>query len=194
MFDSTEKHFAFTAQPVQFDPFKDRRARDIRNTLTDAFVHSVKSAHPDYYEQAALHWRAQKLASVCVVYIKKRCLQYAQILAQLRTCDHKNPLAATCRIWNAGLFFEVHAYLEPEWQNATGPNRVALKGLIQAAGAYYLLQSQHNRAAQRLAVRANSHLTSNRECLGWLANIDTLILNIGDLNRTPPTLICNFCD
>jgi hypothetical protein len=42
-------------------------------------------------------------------------------------------LEAAAVLFDAGLYFEVHEQLEPHWMRATGRDREALQGLIQAA-------------------------------------------------------------
>jgi len=49
-------------------------------------------------------------------------------------------LARAGRLFDAGLYFEVHELLEPHWLRAAGEARRALQGLIQVAvAAWYLL-------------------------------------------------------
>src|SRR5262245_26147111 len=43
-----------------------------------------------------------------------------------------DPLRAARAAWDAGLFFEVHELLEPEWLRAEGARKTTLQGLILA--------------------------------------------------------------
>jgi predicted metal-dependent hydrolase len=47
--------------------------------------------------------------------------------------DLRTALAAAARLFDAGLFFEVHEVLEPHWATARDATRDALQGLIQIA-------------------------------------------------------------
>jgi uncharacterized protein len=47
--------------------------------------------------------------------------------------DVRAALTAAARLFDAGLFFEVHEVLEPHWMAARDPDRDALQGLIQIA-------------------------------------------------------------
>ena len=47
--------------------------------------------------------------------------------------DLETALAAAARLFDAGLFFEVHEVLEPHWLVAREESREALQGLIQIA-------------------------------------------------------------
>lgn len=46
-------------------------------------------------------------------------------------------LARAGRLFDAGLYFEVHELLEPHWMRADGAERRALQGLIQVAVAFH---------------------------------------------------------
>ncbi|MGD9025999.1 MAG: hypothetical protein PVG52_14205, partial [Desulfobacterales bacterium] len=48
----------------KFDPFTDRTARDIRNSLSEAFVAAIGAENPHEYLKIARQWRKQNLSSV----------------------------------------------------------------------------------------------------------------------------------
>jgi hypothetical protein len=51
-----------------------------------------------------------------------------------------DPLRAARAAWDAGLFFEVHELLEPEWLRSDGARKTTLQGLILAgAGLHHLV-------------------------------------------------------
>ena len=62
--------------PQRFDPFTDRTARDIRNTLSDAFVAALAGMDPAEYLNAAHKWRSLKPSARYTHYIDKRLQRY----------------------------------------------------------------------------------------------------------------------
>ncbi len=59
-----------------FDPFADRTARDIRDTLSEAFVAALAAMDPAEYLYAARKWRSQKPSARYTHYIDMRLQRY----------------------------------------------------------------------------------------------------------------------
>ena len=59
-------------------------------------------------------------------------------------------LAAAATLFDAGLYFEVHEFLEPYWARATGSDREALQGLIQVAVGFEHLANGNASGARAL--------------------------------------------
>ena len=59
-------------------------------------------------------------------------------------------LAAAARLFDAGLFFEVHEQLEPYWLHAEGRERETLQGLIQVAVGFQHLANGNLPGARAL--------------------------------------------
>ncbi len=57
-------------------------------------------------------------------------------------------------LFNAGLFFECHEYLETAWRTAGGRDRAFYHGLIQAAAACYHCEKGNRRGTRALAGKA----------------------------------------
>jgi len=179
----------------RFDPFADRTARDIRNTLSEAFVAALGALDPAEYKNAARKWRSQTPSACYIDYIDRRLQRYDLVFNTIRSDRINDPLHQTVVIWNQGLFFEVHDHLEAIWHSASGDERQALKGLIKAAGVYVHLDQHHLRAAKSLAMKSYDLLRQFQHCLAFIANYETLLEKLKNCEPTPPRLeISSFRD
>ncbi|MGD8883159.1 MAG: DUF309 domain-containing protein [Desulfobacterales bacterium] len=174
--------------PEKFDPFTDRTARDIRNTLSEAFAAALVEMDPAEYLNAARKWRSQKPSAPYIQYIDKRLQRYDLVFKTIREDWIDDPLRQAAVIWNHGLFFEVHDHLEAIWHSASGDERQALKGLIKAAGVYVHLEQQHEQAAKSLAMKSYNLLRQYPHCLSFIANYETLLDKLKKCDRLPPQL------
>lgn len=175
--------------PEKFDPFTDRTARDIRNTLSEAFAAALAAMEPARYLIAARKWRSQKLSTRCTNYIDIRLQRYDLVFKTIQENRIDDPLQQAVVIWNQGLFFEFHDHLEAIWQAATGDRRQALKGLIKAAGVYVHLEQQHEQAAKSLAMKSYNLLRQYPHCLTFIANYKTLLERLKNCEPVPPRLL-----
>ena len=64
--------------------------------------------------------------------------------------DLRRALSAAARLFDAGLFFEVHELLEPHWGSARDSTRDALQGLIQIAVGWQHLANGNVAGARSL--------------------------------------------
>ena len=172
----------------RFNPFTDRTARDIRNTLSEAFVGALSAMDPGPYVNCSRRWQEQDLTALYGDYIKSRLLRYDRILNEVRTDEIEDPLQQALMIWNQGLFFEFHDHLETLWKAATGDMRQVFKGLIKAAGVYIHLEQNNQQAASSLAAKAYVLLEQYRDFLTFIANTQTLLDKLESCNPTPPQL------
>lgn len=76
-------------------------------------------------------------------------------------------LAAAARLFDAGLFFEVHEVLEPHWAAALGAEREALQGVIQIAVGWQHLANGNIDGARSLLADGAPRLHGRR-----LAGVD----------------------
>jgi uncharacterized protein len=171
-----------------FDPFNDRRSRDLRNTLAEQFVEVVLRNDGQAFRLLCEHWEAVDLGGVYRAYLEDRLSRYRGAFDQFDRDEVRAPLRQAMVLWNLALYFEMHALLETIWQPAAEPFRSALKGLIQAAGAYIHLRWEHQRAGEKLARKAHRHLNANREGAAFIANLDELLDHLEHLDRDPPVL------
>ena len=138
----------------KFDPFNDRLSRDIRNTLSEAFIDALSRMEPSAYRDEAAIWRAKSPSEIYLEYIQNRLQSYDQVFRQIKANQLVDPLLQCLVIWNNGLFFEFHDHLEGIWKQSSGDERQALKGLIKAAGVYIHNEVSHHRAVKSLSAKS----------------------------------------
>lgn len=179
----------------KFDPFTDRTARDIRNSLSETFVAALAAKDPERCLNIAQKWREQNVSSLYIDYIDDRLLRYENVFTAVQTGAIKDKLQQALVVWNQHLFFEFHDHLEPIWQAATGDQRQALKGLIKAAGVYIHLEQHHHQAAENLAMKSYDLLQQYPHCLSFIANYKALLGKLKNFEPIPPRLeISSFRD
>jgi DUF309 family protein family protein len=71
-------------------------------------------------------------------------------------------LLAARRLFDAGLFFEVHEVLEPHWAQASGETRDMLQGVIQAAVGWQHLANGNVAGARALLADGAARLHGRR--------------------------------
>jgi hypothetical protein len=172
-----------------FDPFNDRVARNIRNSLSSALISELTRSEPDAVARVASGWERRQPAPVYQAYVRSARQHYRQVLHDIRLRGIEDPRRQAVMLWNAGLFFELHELLETIWHGVRGAEHNALKGLIQAAGAYVHSLRGKADAAQGLAGKARQNLLAGCECLNFIANVDRLIDALEQPVLAPPHLI-----
>lgn len=174
--------------PDDFDPFNDRLSRDIRNTLSEAFVDALARRQPLEYQAAAKKWLTEKLAAGYVNYIKDRLHRYDIVLEKIIVFRLNDARLQSLVLWNNGLFFEFHDHLERIWQKTDGDEHQALKGLIKAAGVYIHMEHNHQQAVDSLSTKSFNLMRRYSHCLTFITNLDVLLLSIKNLNPVSPKL------
>lgn len=82
----------------------------------------------------------------------------------LRLLEAPRPASVSPRMWraaalfNAGLFFECHEYLEDVWRASREPERTFYHGLVQAAAGFYHLEKGNLHGARTLIGKAIAKL------------------------------------
>ncbi len=90
--------------------------------------------------------------------------QSARTAAAVRLLRAARPETVPPEIWratalfNAGLFFECHEYLEDIWRSTPGPDRAFYHGLVQAAAGCYHLEKGNMHGARTLLGKAIAKL------------------------------------
>ncbi len=171
-----------------FDPFNDRLSRDIRNTLSEAFIGALSRMEPAAYRDQADIWRATNPSKIHLDYIQNRLQRYDRVFDQLEADHLKEPLLQCLVIWNNGLFFEFHDHLEGLWKQASGDERQALKGLIKAAGVYIHKEFSHKPAVNSLAAKSYRLIRRYSHSLTFIKNLDVLAHKLKTLDPVPPRL------
>lgn len=174
---------------MSFDPFGDRTARDLRNGLSSALVTEMTGKNKATLTAVLACWQNRVSDRIYLDYLQNRATRYRQILIQIESQGITDVGHQAVILWNAGLFFELHELLETVWQSTGEPMRSALKGLIQAAGAYVHVQHGNLKAARALAARAQKHLKASGNALTFISNLDQLMAGLKKPEEIPPTLI-----
>jgi hypothetical protein len=174
---------------TDFDPFQDRAARDIRNTLSTAFLAALKDQRPAPFEAAGRHLLQQEIAADKRNYILDRLSSYRKCLADIQQEKIKTILEQAFILWDEGLFFEVHEILEGLWIKAQGRQKSALQGLIRAAGFYILMESGRRQGAEKMAAKAVQALQTDLAALPYFPSPALLLAKLRDLDPVPPKLL-----
>lgn len=173
---------------MSFDPFVDRTARDIRNGLSSAFIEELADDVAGLVKGVAEQWLSVDMPKIYTDYIRNRQMLYQKVASEIRSGNISNPRFQAVLMWNEELFFELHELLEGVWMKTRGEEKMALKGLIQAAGAYVHIRRGKTEAANGLARRARKYISDASAELGFIANLDELIENLDTLTESPPVL------
>jgi hypothetical protein len=174
--------------PKTFDPFNDRLSRDIRNSLSDAFMTSLKQKDAGCYLDRSQRWLKKELASLYQDYIQDRIQRYDAAFRWIQQEQIENARFQAVILWNYGLFFEVHDILEEIWHETQGDAHQAFRGLIKAAGVYVHLESGRSNPAQQLAIKSLRLLRQYKDALGFISNLNVLIGALKTCDPAPPTL------
>jgi hypothetical protein len=176
---ATSKNAAPAADREKFDPFADRTARDLRNSLSVALAQALAAGQRDGYHQLARRWREHNPSAACRRYLEDRLERYDRAMAACKDLPDPSPTMTAGVLWNLGLFFEVHEVVERIWRVAEGGRREALKGLVQAAGVFVQLEAGRPEPAARLAARAAQRLDRWRKNLPEITNLEELLAGLG---------------
>lgn len=173
---------------VDFDPFNDRLSRDIRNTLSGAFINALSRKQTSDYQAAAEKWLAEKPAAGYINYIQDRLHRYDRVLEKIIASRLDDALLQSLVLWNNGLFFEFHEHLERIWHQTSGDEYQALKGLIKAAGVYIHLEHNRQQASESLSEKSLKLIRQYSHCLAFITNLNVLIQRLEMLAPVSPKL------
>jgi hypothetical protein len=87
-----------------------------------------------------------------------------------------DPLWAGVLLFNEGLYFECHEWLEAAWKRSVGPERNFLHGIVQAAAAFYHYEKGNMHGARTLLGKALRRLETYPS--------PYLSVDLDDLSRT----------
>jgi len=93
----------------RFNPFTDRTARDIRNTLSEAFAVALAATDPAEYLIEARKWRSQKLPARYTHYIDIRIQRYDFVFNTIREHRIDDRLQQAVIIWNQKHSFLIYS-------------------------------------------------------------------------------------
>ena len=172
-----------------FDPFSDRKARNIRNALSSALITELCHEQNRYVDIVADRWLDEVYEEPYRSYIIECRVRYGRVLGQIRRQRIEGTRNRAVVLWNFRLFFEMHELLETIWQRTSGKERDALKGLIQAAGAYVHLLRGKPEPARKFALRAGQNICKATEYLSFIGNLDQLLRCLEQLVDPPHQLL-----
>lgn len=172
-----------------FDPFSDRTSRDIRNSLSSALVTELCGEGDPDVDTVAGRWLDQVDEEPYRSYIAQCRVRYGRVLHHIRNLQIEGARKQAVVLWNFRLFFEMHELLETIWLESSGKERDALKGLIQAAGAYVHLLRGKPEPARKLAHRAGQNIRKAHAYLPFIGNLDQLLHGLERLAEPPPKLL-----
>lgn len=174
--------------PSQFDPFTDRLSRDIRNSLSTAFIKSLRRLDLTPAKEVSTAFLLSDPATIYRVYIDERLERYEEAWRLIREQDIGDAFSQALVLWDQELFFEVHEILEHEWLQAEGEEKEILQAMIRAAGVYVQLSHGNVRGARKMANKALEVLTPNRASIPVLFNLDLLLESLRNLDPVPPKI------
>lgn len=172
----------------RFDPFNNRLCRNVRNALSEGFkdVLDKRDMHP---VRRITSFFLNNPQPACVNdYINRRLAAYDQVLGDVSRRHFDDPLDIAMVIWDQGLFFETHEYLEQYWLTADGDEKKLLQAIIRAAGAYVHLEQGNLIGATRIAGKAIGPLERFRDRLTPHADVELLLDKLKTLDPIPPVL------
>lgn len=168
-------------QPLRFDPFKNRLARDIRNTLSSSFLKAIALKDGSIFKSCGAEYLMQDLAPVFESYVASRLGKYEEAFAIIHQGEAGGALQQAAILWQLQLFFEMHELLEVIWKKAAGRRRKALQALIRAAGMKIHAENNNMKAAVSMALKARAGLLLYGDELGGFAILDSVL---AELNKT----------
>ncbi len=172
----------------RFDPFNNRLCRNVRNALSEGFKDALDKQDMQPVRRIAGFFLDDGPPAVINAYIDSRLAAYEQVLAGAREHRFEDPLDLAVLIWDQGLFFETHEYLEQHWMTADGEYKKLLQAIIRAAGAYVHLEQGNLTGARRIADKALAVLERQQHQLAPHADPQRLLDKLRKLDPVPPVL------
>ena len=174
-----------------FNPFENRLCRDVRNELSESLLRSITDGSIGPSQVIADKYIGENPKPAVIHYIQDRLTRYQALLSGMSSADRNRssiyPFAVL--LWNEGLFFEVHEWMEVQWKGRHGVEKKIIQSLIQAAGMYIHLEYGRKEGAEKIARKAVSGLRMHREAARRYFNVDLLIEHLAKFDPTPPKLV-----
>jgi hypothetical protein len=173
-----------------FDPFSSRACRDIRNELSESLLGAIHDQNMAPVQAVADTYRSMDLQPHIRSYMDDRMRRYRNILSQIPPADpaDRDTLPVAALLWDQGLFFEVHEWLEEKWHSSRGAERDLFQALIRAAGTYIHLEVNRLEAARKMAAKAVPALVRLKAIIPSGNHLDDLIAGLEALDPVAPKL------
>lgn len=173
---------------AHFDPFNDRKSRDIRNSLSSSLVGCIENNDITNALEAAQKFMSSDLEIYYRNYIDERIRRYKQAV-DIIADGNNDPFWRGLVLWDLELFFEMHEVLEHAWYHAQGDKKLILQALIRAAGMYIKLEHGFIPQAQKMAGKAVPVIEDNKEFLSTYFQPDKLLDALKTAAPIPPKLL-----
>jgi len=172
----------------QFDPFQDRLCRDIRNDLSESLMAVIAEADSDLISPVVERYKAGKIAPCMRDYLDDRLTRYRTIFKQIEAVGMQpdDTYEIAVLLWDQGLFFEVHEWLEKKWLKADGAEKIVLQALIRAAGVYVHLEHGRREGAKKMALKAVASLVQYKAMVPPVFTVEGLVAKLTALDPVPP--------
>ena len=170
-----------------FDPFQDRKSRDIRNSLSTALFESVELGDKSKIYDAAKSYEDSGLTSPYSEYITNRLIRYEEAL-QTIWGGNEDPIWRALFLWDLKLFFEVHEVLEHAWYSAKGQEKLLMQALVRAAGVFIKQEFGYEKQAQKIATKAIAVL-KDTTLLTEYCDVAILVDALEKTGETAPKLL-----
>lgn len=167
-----------------FDPFKDRQARNIRNSLAGSFLKALTEKDVSVFKRYGRACLDKYPEAEYVGYVKTRIAKYEEAFAIIEQRGFRAILQQVEIFWDLELFYELHEHLELSWKNATGKRRKALQGLIRAAGMKVHSENKNWQAAHSMGSKAQADLLKYGGELTACAKLDAILAEIDQILGT----------
>ncbi len=146
-----------------FNPFESRTCRDIRNELGSALIESIRENSLEKVRTLAKHVLAVQDDPEVNGYVSDRLLRYKGVMegveaARLSPGDIYD---IAHLLWQEGLFFECHEWLEQIWSSVEGREKTILQALIRSTAAFEFIAYGRTRGAFLAGSKALKVLVRN---------------------------------
>jgi hypothetical protein len=175
---------------TRFDPFESRLCRQVRNGLSESLMASIHKGQIGPSQAVAEQLRPDHAEPVIGHYIDDRITRYQAVIAQIRSVNIPvdDTYAIALLLWDQGLFFEVHEWVEAKWLQSSGAEKRVLQAVILAAGTYVHLEAGCPEKAKKIAAKALPPLIQHKALVPGFFNVDVLIASLESVNPVPPKL------
>jgi hypothetical protein len=175
---------------MEFDPFKNRLCRNIRNELSLSLMEAIHGQNIGPSIAVAQKYESECTEPFIYRYIRDRLTRYQIILDQIRSTQlqRHDTFMVALLLWDQELFFEVHEWLENKWRDSEGSEKMIFQALIRAAGTYIHLEHGRIAGAGKMASKAVESLIRHRARVPSCYNVDLLIEKLKALDPVPPKL------
>ena len=92
----------------KFDPFNNRQARDIRNTLSKSFIETLAKKDVSFFQKRAAAYLQQDLEQDYQFYVQERLVKYEEAFDLIKQGRIADKVLQALIFWDLELYFEMH--------------------------------------------------------------------------------------